>query len=244
MILRLVYSAQSLTRDPKADSTRVAVRMQREALPMKKTLLFDLDGTLIDTYAVILASMRYTINEFAGKELGDTQLMSLVGTPLRDQMARFVSEERADELCAVYREHNDRIHDAAVSAFDGIPAALAALREAGCRMGIVTSKRHHMAVRGLEVCGIDGFFDVVVGSDDWPEHKPKPGSVIHGAQLMGEDPSQCLYIGDSPFDIQAGNAAGCTTVAATWGMFPEGQLRQERPALICSSPAELPALLS
>ena len=131
-----------------------------------------------------------------------------------------------------------------VSAFEGIPAALAALREAGFRMGIVTSKRHHMAVRGLEVCGIDGFFDVVVGSDDWPEHKPKPGSVIHGAQLMGEDPSQCLYIGDSPFDIQAGNAAGCTTVAVTWGMFPEGQLRQERPALVCSSPAELPAMLS
>ena len=131
-----------------------------------------------------------------------------------------------------------------VSAFEGIPAALAALREAGFRMGIVTSKRHHMAVRGLEVCGIDGFFDVVVGSDDWPEHKPKPGSVIHGAQLMGEDPSQCLYIGDSPFDIQAGNAAGCTTVAVTWGMFPEGQLRQEGPALVCNSPAELPALLS
>ena len=166
---------------------------------MKKTLLFDLDGTLIDTYAVILASMRYTINEFAGKEIGDTQLMSLVGTPLRDQMARFVSEERADELCAVYREHNDRIHDAAVSAFDGIPAALAALREAGCRMGIVTSKRHHMAVRGLEVCGIDRFFDVVVGSDDWPEHKPQPGPVLHGAVLMGAKPEACFYIGDSPF---------------------------------------------
>ena len=98
-------------------------------------------------------------------------------------------------------------------------------------MGVVTSKRHWLAQRGLEICGLDSFFEFLVGSDDWLEHKPAPGPILHGCELLGIAPVQCIYIGDSPFDIQAANAAGCQSVAALWGMFTEEELVACKPDL-------------
>ena len=108
---------------------------------------------------------------------------------------------------------------------------------------MVTSKRHEPAVKGLATFGLEGCFDFVVGSDDWPEHKPAPGPVAHGCDLMGLNSAACLYVGDSPFDIQAGNAAGCPTAAALWGMFPREALVAERPSFVCADGIEVPALL-
>lgn len=196
-------------------------------------LLFDADGTLIDTYEIILCSMRYALNEVEGLGLSDAELMAGVGTPLRDQMLHFArgNEEKAEELLVCYRAHNDIVHDERIAAFPDTRAALERFRGAGIPLGVVTSKRHAMAQRGLEMGGIAEYFDVLVGPDDWPEHKPAPGPILRAASLMGLDPTACFYIGDSPFDIQAGNAAGCTSVAALWGMFPAAVLAQESPAL-------------
>ena len=163
-------------------------------------ILFDLDGTLLDTHDMILESMQYTINEVDGQNQNDEKLMAGVGTPLLDQMLHFTE-------------------------------ALGMLSQAGCRMGVVTSKRHWLAQRGLEICGLDSFFEFLVGSDDWPEHKPAPGPILHGCELLGIAPAQCTYIGDSPFDIQAANAAGCQSVTALWGMFTEEELAACKPDL-------------
>ena len=198
-----------------------------------KGLLFDLDGTLLDTYEIVLCSMKYTLNEVAGLNLTDQQLMAGVGTPLRDQMLGFANgdEATAEEWLRIYREHNVAVHDARIAAFPDTRVALERFRDAGLAMGVVTSKRHELAVHGLEMSGIAEFFPVVIGPDDWPEHKPEPGPVRRGAELLGLAPEACLYIGDSPFDMQAGNGAGCTTVAALWGMFPREVLAKENPAL-------------
>ena len=205
----------------------------RSASPKAQGLLFDADGTLIDTYEIILCSMRYALNEVEGLGLSDAELMAGVGTPLRDQMLHFAQgdEEKADELLVRYRAHNDIVHDERIAAFPDTRATLERFRAAGIPMGVVTSKRHAMAQRGLEMSGIAEFFDVLIAPDDWPEHKPAPGPILRAASLMGLDPTACFYIGDSPFDIQAGNAAGCTSVAALWGMFPAEVLAQENPAL-------------
>lgn len=206
-----------------------------------KGLLFDLDGTLLDTYDIVLCSMQYTLNEVAGLGLTDAQLMAGVGTPLADQMLGFAqgNKEQAEEWLEIYREHNVAVHDARIAAFADTRAALERFRAAGLAMGVVTSKRHGLAVHGLEMSGIAEFFPVVIGPDDWPEHKPEPGPVRRGAELLGLDPAACLYVGDSPFDMQAGNGAGCTTVAALWGMFPREVLAQENPALELESLTEL-----
>ncbi|MEC4175010.1 HAD-IA family hydrolase [Adlercreutzia sp. R7] len=204
-------------------------------------VLFDADGTLIDTYDIILASMRYTINDVLGCDLPDEALMAGVGTPLYDQMLGFAEgdEALAEHLLSTYREHNVAVHDASVRAFPDTRAALERLRAAGVPMGVVTSKRHALAQRGLDMGGIGDLFDVLIAPDDWPEHKPAPGPILRACELMGLDASHCLYVGDSPFDMQAGNAAGCATVAALWGMFPREALAAENPTMMCDSLGEM-----
>lgn len=202
-----------------------------------KGLLFDADGTLIDTFDIILTSMRHAVNEVLGLSLTDTELMARVGTPLLDQMLHFTEgdEARAAEIVQIYRDHNDDVHDARIKAFADTKAALERFRVAGLQMGVVTSKRHGMAARGLEMSGIADFFQFVIGHDNWPEHKPAPGPVLHGCDLLELAPAECMYIGDSPYDIQAGNAAGCTTVAALWGMFPQVELAAQHPDIECAT---------
>lgn len=204
-------------------------------------LLFDADGTLIDTHDIILTSMRHTVSGLYGFARSDEELMAGVGTPLYDQMLVFANGDaaKAEAMVAAYREHNDSIHDQGVKAFPGVKDALKRLQAAGYCMAVVTSKRHKMAERGLELCDILSFFEFVIGSDDWPEHKPAPGPILHGCDLLNLESSQCAYIGDSPYDIQAGNAAGCVTFAALWGMFPAAALKAERPNRTCASLQDL-----
>ena len=148
-----------------------------------------------------------------------------------DELGRRVWELRGPLMrlaCAIVRRQQDA-EDALLERFQA----------AGIPMGVVTSKRHAMAQRGLEMSGIAGYFQFLIGHDDWPEHKPAPGPILRGCELLGTAPERSLYVGDSPFDIQAGNAAGCATVAALWGMFPREALAAERPTFMCDSLTEL-----
>lgn len=208
-------------------------------------ILFDLDGTLIDSYQVILLSMRYTVNEIEGLNLSDAELMRLVGTPLQDQMVHFAGgdQERGAELTAIYREHNHAIHDDMVQAFSDTVETLDRFQQAGIKMGVVTSKRRELAERGARISGLLDYFDVFIGPDDWPEHKPHPGPILEGCRRLGMLPEHCLYVGDSPYDMQAGNAAGCRTVAALWGMFSREDLMAENPTVACDALSDLEGML-
>lgn len=207
-------------------------------------VLFDLDGTLLDTHDLLLESFRYTTRQVLGRTIPDNLLMAKVGQPLNTQMWDFAADEAEhDELCRVYRDYNKRIHDQRIKSFPGTEQALKELRAAGLPLGVVTSKRHEPALHGLDTFGLASYFDFVVGSDDFPAHKPDPGPVAHGCGLMGLPPQACVYVGDSPFDMQAGNGAGCVTVAATWGMFPADVLAAENPAFTCTDIRDFPALI-
>ena len=210
-----------------------------------KAILFDLDGTIIDTYEVILRSMRYTMKTILGEDYSAAQLMKKVGQPLKTQMADYArSEEECDEMLRVYRAYQAQIHDKTVKAFSNTQNTLEALKAAGYLLGIVTSKLHAPALHGLEFCGLEGYFSCLVGADDCSKHKPDPFPVVYGAQLLGVDVSACIYVGDSPYDIQAGNAAGAITIAALWGMFAEDELMQEKPNFACRDIADMLPLLA
>lgn len=195
-----------------------------------RAMLFDFDGTIVDTYDLILASFHHAVLDVLGRDFPDEVLMQKVGQPLATQMWDFTDDETVhDELCRSYRAHNAIVHDEMISIFPGVEETIAKLGELGIACGIVTSKRHEAAAQGLRRFGLDGAFSILVGSDDFPEHKPNPGPISFAARSLGLDPGQCAYVGDSPFDMQAGLGAGCYTVAVSWGMFPEETLLAQNP---------------
>lgn len=205
-----------------------------------KAVLFDNDGTLVDTYDLLLASFRHATSEVLGQQLPDDVLMAKVGQPLAVQVRDFSDDPAVqEELLRVYRAFNESLHDSAISLFPGTVEALQRLKDAGLRMGVVTSKMSPLAQHGLEVLGIAPYFDCLVGADTCPKHKPDPEPVALGCELLGLAPDECVYVGDSPFDMHAGNGAGCVTAAVLWGMFSEERLRAEGPDVVCSTFAEL-----
>ncbi|MEF9841191.1 MAG: HAD-IA family hydrolase [Raoultibacter sp.] len=208
--------------------------------PRAKAILFDLDGTVLDTHDLLLECFQITTQEVLGRVIDDAVLMAKVGQPLNTQMWDFTDDAAQHEaLCRVYRNHNEKIHDQRVKVFPGVVETLQMLGQAGYPLGVVTSKRHAPALHGLELFDLARYFDCLVGSDDIEAHKPDPAPVRYGAQLLGHASEECIYVGDSPFDMQAGNGAGCFTVAALWGMFPEAVLQAETPNAVCSCFADV-----
>jgi pyrophosphatase PpaX len=208
-----------------------------------EAVLFDLDGTLIDTVELILTSFRYATTQVLGAPLPDELLMRNVGVPLISQMREF-SPEHADELLRVYREHNAAHHDAMARAYPGTEEVLRLLQTLGMQMGVVTSKGTTMTRRGLDVFGLGPFFDVVVTADDVDRHKPDPHPLEEAARGLGVDVSRCAYVGDSPHDMQAAIAAGAVSVAALWGAFPREAVLEPGPEFALDSIRDLPLLLA
>ena len=205
-----------------------------------RTILFDNDGTLVDTYDMILASFRHATQKVLGRQFSEAEYMAKVGQPLATQMWDFTNDPKVhQDLLASYRAHNESTHDQLVKAFPGIVDQLSALKAAGFSMGVVTSKMHALAWHGLQVVCAAPYMDCLVGADDCEKHKPDPAPILLGCQRMGAAPAECIYVGDSPFDIAAGNAAGCKTLAVTWGMFDEAELLAENPSAVVRLVGEL-----
>ena len=203
-------------------------------------ILYDNDGTLVDTHDLILDSMRYATREVLGCIIPDEDLMRGVGTPLDIQLVELAEGDVAlgAELARVYRAYNEERHDEVVRLFPDVAQGLRDLRKAGFAQGVVTAKRHRLAQRGLEIVGAWEYLDCLVGADDCQKSKPDPDPILAGAKLLGLRSEECVYLGDSPYDMQAGIAAGCMTVAALWGMFPAEELEAYRPVMACRSFAE------
>ena len=206
-------------------------------------VLFDLDGTVVDTGAIILASMRYATREVLGREYSDAELMQAVGGPgLEAQMAAF-APDRVDELVRVYRMHNEPLHDE-IEACVGMEDVLVRLKAEGRRLGVVTAKRRATVELAFARVPVGHLFDAVVGGDETERHKPDPEPLLLAAERMGADPGETAYVGDSPFDVRAAKAAGMHAVAVTWGRIHDRErLEAEEPDAIVDGAEELLAVL-
>jgi pyrophosphatase PpaX len=204
-------------------------------------VLFDLDGTLIDSGAIILASFRHATRTVLAREIPDAELAALVGgSNIHDQM-RAIDAERVEELVRVYREHNEPLHDD-LEAFEGIEMVLAELKGQGRRLGIVTAKRRKTVDLAFAVLPLERYFDVVVTSDMTERHKPDPEPVLTAIELLGATVAATAFVGDSPFDVGAGKAAGVFTVAVAWGNIHPAEHLDEADVLV-DSPRELLGVL-
>ncbi len=193
--------------------------------------LFDFDGTLVDTTEMIFQSMRHATSSVLGREdFTREELLANVGQPLPRQMELF-DAEKAELLLEAYRAHHEEHHDALIAEFPGVDKALSRLRAAGGRVVVVTSKRRRSVEMALaKFPGLDLVVDRFVTMEDTTEHKPHPEPLLRGLELVGGIPKEsAVYVGDSPFDVQAARAAGLTSVAVSWGAFSEDTLREAEP---------------
>jgi pyrophosphatase PpaX len=202
-------------------------------------VLFDLDGTVIDSGAIILASMRHAAREVLGVEPPEDELMDAVGGPGLEAQMRALAPDRVEELVVSYRAHNEPLHDR-LRCCEGVDDVLVRLKEQGRRLGIVSAKRRETIDLAFARVPLAHLFDVVVGGDETERHKPDPEPLTLAAERLGSDPDDCAYVGDSPFDIRAAKAAGMHAVAVTWGgIHSRGRLECEEPDAIVDSAEEL-----
>jgi pyrophosphatase PpaX len=202
-------------------------------------VLFDLDGTVIDTGSIILASMRHATREVLGRDFADEELMAAVGGPGLEAQMRALDPERVEELVRVYRAHNEPLHDE-IGIFVGMDEVLLRLRDQGRQLGIVTAKRRATVDLAFARVPIAHLFDVVVGGDETERHKPDPEPLLLALERLGAQPDDAAYVGDSPFDIRAAKAGGLHAIAVTWGgIHDRERLEAEEPDAVVESAEEL-----
>ena len=193
-------------------------------------VLFDLDGTLIDSGPMIVASMKHAAKSVLGRDIPEEVLSAAVGGPGLVAQMEALAPDRVDDLVAAYREHNEPLHDE-LEAFWEVIEVLPRLRAEGRRLGVVTAKRRHTVdLAFARVPELEANFEVVITSDDTERHKPSPDPILAAVDRLGVKPADAAYVGDSPFDIRAARTALVFAVAVAWGgIHADEVLEREEP---------------
>jgi pyrophosphatase PpaX len=195
-----------------------------------RAVVFDLDGTLLNSIPLIRRTFEQVFAEF-GIPWGDGAVMKTVGLPLRQAAeiyARGRDEQFLEAYATFYHDHQPEMLDL----FPGTLDAVRVLHDSGYRLGLATSKRREPAVDGLILTGLDRYFTHVVAMDDTKRPKPYPDCLLRCLDLLAEDASRAIYVGDSIYDVQTGKNAGTATAGVTWGIASREELGHYRPDVI------------
>ena len=203
-----------------------------------KAVLFDLDGTLIHSVDHIVDCWQHTARTCLGREMTRDEILPTLGRTLYDAFEE-IAPGRSEELYQVYRAHQVKTHDSAVTLVPGTRETLSALREAWLLLGVVTAKRLQTAMQGLDLFNLAPYFDTIVTLEDSSKHKPSPEPLLVAAARLGIEPVEAIYVGDARVDIEAGHAAGMKTAWVTWGAGTLGNLAAVVPDYTFDSMVEI-----
>jgi pyrophosphatase PpaX len=204
------------------------------------TVLFDLDGTLIDSVRLILDSYHHTLASHGLEARHDDFWLAGLGTPLRAQFKHWSDDPaQLEAMIATYREYNLTHHDGMVTAYPGVVEMVRAIRQAGLRTGLVTSKNKPGAERGLRLVGLADAMDLIIGADDVKNPKPHPEPIEEALRRMGRSAQEAMYVGDSVHDMESGRDAGVRTAAVLWGPFDRAYLERTAPDHWLERPGDL-----
>ncbi|HKV45974.1 MAG TPA: HAD-IA family hydrolase [bacterium] len=192
-----------------------------------RAVLFDLDGTLIDSYTLIASAFRHAASAVLARDLADDEVTARWGEPLPARCAH-LAPARVPALIAAYTAYYDAHHDRLCALFPGVVEMLVRL-DGRASMGIVTSKRRRSTTLALRAFGLERWIRAAVSAEDSPAPKPAPDPILEAARRLGAAPRDVLVVGDGVFDIRAARAAGARSAAAMWGT-------REGPALLAAGP--------
>ena len=186
---------------------------------MIKGLIFDFDGTLANTLPVIYACYDYSTEKVLGKKADRAPFIETFGQPLYICLTSIFGEENGSRICDEYRAYQEIHHDELIKPFPGVKETLEELQQMGIPMAIVTSKSTATCLRGARCLGIADYFVAVIGSEQVTHPKPDPEPTKMALEKLGTKPEETLCVGDAPYDIISGKAAGCYTAAVAYTQF-------------------------
>ncbi|THF72500.1 pyrophosphatase PpaX [Cohnella fermenti] len=202
-------------------------------------VLFDLDGTIIDTNELIIESFLHALHGIVPADFGREHIIPSMGLPLLTQLRQFSGREEVDDLALAYREYNLLRHDEMVTLFPGVGDVVRKLHAAGIKLGIVTTKMRASTERALKLLGIYEDMGTIVTLDDVEFAKPHPEPVLKAIAALGSDPAETIMVGDSKVDIESAVRAGAVPVGVAWSLKGEGLLKDAGAAHIIQEMEQL-----
>lgn len=190
------------------------------------TILFDLDGTILDTNELIIQSFFHALEGIAPEGFSREHIIPSMGQPLTDQLKLFSGLENVEHLTQAYRQMNLRLHDELVTPFPFVQEVLKGLHERGIRLGVVTTKMRLTTERGLKFTGLFDYISAIVTIDDVEHPKPHPEPVLKAMAALGSKGQETMMVGDSTVDIVSANEAGAVSVGVAWSLKGEDVLRE------------------
>lgn len=209
--------------------------------PRWSTVIFDLDGTLVDTVELIVASFRHAESSVRQSELEPAAARSLIGRSLVDI---YGDAPDAEAMVEAFTHHNRANLETMQTGYDGIPQLLRDLSGAGVKVGVATSKSRETAVASVRAAGIADLVELATTVDETTLHKPHPEPVLHARRRLDADDESCVYVGDAIWDVRAARAAGIDQISVAWGAGEVDALRAEQPSAgVATTVDELRVLL-
>jgi pyrophosphatase PpaX len=206
------------------------------------TVLFDLDGTLIDTNELIISSFLHTLEHYYPNQYKRDDVLPFLGPTLRETFEP-MDATKVDEMIATYRKYNLAHHDTFVTEFPTVLDTVKILKEKGYKVGIVTTKISDVVMKGLKLTKLDSYFDVIVALDHVEKAKPDPEPIFKALEQLGSKPEEAIMVGDNYHDILAGKNAGTKTAGVAWTIKGRDHLEQFEPDYILEEMADLLKIL-
>ncbi|MDG4657160.1 pyrophosphatase PpaX [Ectobacillus antri] len=207
------------------------------------TVLFDLDGTLINTNELIISSFLHTLNTYYPETYKREDVLPFIGPSLTETFSA-LDPERTEEMIACYRAYNHANHDALVEEYETVYETVEALHKQGYKLGIVTTKARVTVEMGLKLFDLRKFFDVIVTIDDVTNVKPHPEPIEQALRLLDAKPEEALMVGDNHHDILGGRSAGTRTAAVAWSIKGREYVASYHPTYILERMSDLLGILA
>lgn len=202
------------------------------------TILFDLDGTLIDTNELIIQSFLYTLDKYYPGQYKREDVIPFIGPPLIETFTN-INPEKAVEMVHVYREFNHANHDVYTKTFDGVYETVKTLHENGFKLAVVSTKLFDTLKKGLQFAKLDPFFEVIVALDHVKKAKPDPEGLLKALSQLNSSPEEAIMVGDNYHDIVGGKNAGTKTAAVAWSLKGEEFLAKYEPDYMLKNMSDL-----